>query len=85
VVNYCDEDVPYTRITEHRHFAPWERDDVRASVLYREYSRACGPADTPYYPIRLARQQKTLDAYLERAKTLENVTFVGRLGTYRYM
>jgi UDP-galactopyranose mutase len=85
VVNYCDEDVPYTRITEHRHFAPWERDEVTGSVLYREYSRACGPADTPYYPIRLARQQKTLDAYLERAKTLENVTFVGRLGTYRYI
>ena len=24
VMNYCDPDVPYTRITEHKHFAPWE-------------------------------------------------------------
>ena len=24
VMNYCDADVPYTRITEHKHFAPWE-------------------------------------------------------------
>ena len=23
-MNYCDADVPYTRITEHKHFAPWE-------------------------------------------------------------
>lgn len=85
VVNYCDEAVPFTRVTEHRHFAPWEQENIAGTVLYREYSRACRPADTPYYPIRLARQQKTLDAYLERAKTLDNVTFVGRLGTYRYI
>lgn len=85
VVNYCDEAVPFTRITEHKHFAPWEREHVSGTVLYREFSRACGPEDTPYYPIRLAGQQKTLDTYLERARTLDNVTFVGRLGTYRYL
>jgi UDP-galactopyranose mutase len=85
VVNYCDEDVPFTRITEHRHFAPWEQDRLTGSVLYREYSRACQPSDIPYYPIRSSSKQKALDAYLERAKALENVTFVGRLGTYRYI
>ncbi len=24
VINYCEENVPYTRITEHKHFSPWE-------------------------------------------------------------
>ena len=24
VMNYCDPDVPFTRITEYKHFAPWE-------------------------------------------------------------
>ena len=23
-INYCDEHIPFTRITEHKHFAPWE-------------------------------------------------------------
>lgn len=35
VMNYCDEDVPFTRITEHKHFSPWEDHD--GSVLFREY------------------------------------------------
>lgn len=34
-MNYCDPEVPFTRITEHKHFAPWESHD--ATVIYREY------------------------------------------------
>jgi UDP-galactopyranose mutase len=83
VMNYPDEDVPFTRITEHKHFAPWERHD--ATVCYREYSRACEPGDIPYYPIRLVNEKKMLGDYIARAENEENVTFVGRLGTYRYL
>ena len=36
VMNYCDETVPFTRITEHKHFAPWETHD--RTVTYREFS-----------------------------------------------
>ncbi len=32
VMNYCSVDVPYTRITEHKYFSPWEQHDV--SVCY---------------------------------------------------
>jgi len=83
VMNYTEEDVPFTRITEHKHFAPWESHD--ATVCYREYSRACAPGDIPYYPIRLVNEKKMLRDYMERAEREENVTFVGRLGTYRYL
>ncbi|MEL6204740.1 MAG: UDP-galactopyranose mutase [Pseudomonadota bacterium] len=83
VMNYPDEDIPFTRITEHKHFSPWEHHD--ASVCYREYSRACEPGDTPYYPIRLVNEKKMLGDYIARAEREENVTFVGRLGTYRYL
>ena len=83
VMNYTDEDVPFTRITEHKHFAPWESHE--ATVCYREYSRACTPEDIPYYPIRLVNEKKMLGDYMERAEREENVTFVGRLGTYRYL
>jgi UDP-galactopyranose mutase len=85
MMNYCDEDVPYTRITEHRHFSPWEKPQAGGSILYREYSRACGPEDIPYYPIRLVQEQALLRRYVERARGTNGVTFVGRLGTYRYI
>lgn len=83
VMNYADPDTPYTRITEHKHFAPWERHD--ASVLFREYPRACGPDDTPYYPIRLAQEKNLLAQYVACAQAEDHVTFLGRLGTYRYL
>jgi UDP-galactopyranose mutase len=83
VINYCDEAVPWTRIAEHKHFAPWEEQEQ--SVIYREHSRFCGPEDTPYYPIRLVNDKALLERYVAKAKAEPNVTFVGRLGTYRYL
>jgi UDP-galactopyranose mutase len=83
VLNYCDEDVPFTRITEHKHFAPWESHE--RTVIYREFSRLCGEKDIPYYPIRLVKEKEQLGQYVEMARREANVTFVGRLGTYRYL
>ena len=83
VVNYCDIDVPYTRITEHKHFAPWE--DHARTVVYREFSRLCGETDTPYYPIRLVKEKEQLLNYVQRARGAKGVTFIGRLATYRYL
>lgn len=83
VMNYGEVDVPWTRIAEHKHFAPWESHE--GSVLYREFSRLCGPDDIPYYPIRLMEEQALLRQYVSRAEAERGVTFVGRLGTYRYL
>jgi len=83
VMNYGDVDVPFTRITEHKHFSPWE--EHQGSVCYREFSRECGPDDIPYYPIRLVKDKEQLEQYVERAKQETGITFVGRLGTYRYL
>ncbi|MDO5647666.1 UDP-galactopyranose mutase [Paracoccus sp. (in: a-proteobacteria)] len=83
VMNYGDADVPFTRITEHKHFSPWEHHD--RSVCYREYSRAAGAGDIPYYPIRLVREKALLDDYITLARATRGVSFVGRLGTYRYL
>lgn len=83
VMNYGEIDVPYTRITEHKHFSPWE--DHAGSVCYREFARAAGPDDIPYYPIRQVAEKALLGEYVARAAQETNVTFVGRLGTYRYL
>ncbi len=83
VMNYADRDVPWTRITEHKHFAPWETHEQ--TVLYRERSREAGPDDIPYYPIRLVEEKAMLADYEARALATSGVTFAGRLATYRYI
>jgi UDP-galactopyranose mutase len=83
VINYCNQDVPYTRISEHKHFAPWESHDQ--TLIYKEHSRLCVETDTPYYPIRLVKDKAQLVKYVELARGEQNTTFVGRLGTYRYL
>jgi UDP-galactopyranose mutase len=83
VMNYGDLSVPWTRISEHKHFAPWESH--ADSVAYRETARDCGPADIPYYPIRLVAEKALLRDYVRAAEGLGNLTFAGRLGTYRYL
>lgn len=83
VVNYCDQSVPWTRISEHKHFSPWEQHSE--TLIFKEYSRVCELSDTPYYPIRQIEEKLTLSKYVEIANLQENITFVGRLGTYRYL
>lgn len=83
VMNYGDVDIPYTRISEHKHFAPWK--NCEQTLYFKEYSRLCGEKDIPYYPIRQTQEQEMLKHYVEKANGESNVTFVGRLGTYRYL
>ena len=83
VMNYGDLDVAYTRITEHKHFAPWESHET--TVCFREFSRAHEPGDIEYYPVRLVDDKALLEQYLALAEAESGVTFVGRLGTYRYL
>lgn len=83
VMNYGSVDVPYTRITEHKYFSPWESHE--GSVCYKEFSRLCGESDIPYYPIRQVGEMEMLEKYIALAEKENNITFVGRLGTYRYL
>jgi UDP-galactopyranose mutase len=83
VINYCQEEVPYTRISEHKHFTPWEEHEH--TVCFREYSKLTEPDDVPYYPLRLAEDKALLADYLHLAEAEKGVSFIGRLGTYRYL
>ena len=86
VMNYADEDVPFTRIHEFRHFHP-ERDwyPKDKTVIMREYSRLAGRGDEPYYPINTATDRARLLSYREMAEREPGVFFGGRLGTYKYL
>jgi UDP-galactopyranose mutase len=85
VMNYADEEVPYTRIHEFRHFHP-ERDyPSDATVIMREYSRFATEDDEPYYPVNTAQDRQRLLEYRVRTASETGVLFGGRLGTYQYL
>ncbi len=82
-VNYCDEVIPWTRITEHKHLAPWQHFD--RTIISKEYSKESGNNDIPFYPKRLEADKALLAMYRTKAKGLQGISFLGRLGTYRYL
>ncbi|RSM61691.1 UDP-galactopyranose mutase [Kibdelosporangium aridum] len=88
VMNYADEDVPFTRILEFRHFHP-ERDyPTDKTVIVREYARFAKEDDEPYYPINTPENRSMLERYRELIKVEakeRNIIFGGRLGTYKYL
>ncbi|WP_240320822.1 UDP-galactopyranose mutase [Sphingomonas crusticola] len=78
VVNYPAEDVPYTRITEYKYLTG--QTAPKTSITY-EYPAAEGD---PYYPIPREENQALFKRYEALAIAQPDVTFVGRLATYRY-
>ncbi|MFW2829390.1 UDP-galactopyranose mutase [Sphingomonas sp. ID0503] len=78
VVNYPSESVPYTRIAEYKHLTG--QDAPKTSITY-EYPSVEGD---PYYPIPRAENQALYKRYEALALALPDVSFVGRLATYRY-
>jgi len=85
VVNYNDEEVPYTRILEFKHFHPERTYLPGKTVVVHEYSRFAEPDDEPYYPINTAADRAKLLKYRDLAKQEQMVLFGGRLGTYKYL
>ena len=83
VINYTSEQTPWTRIHEHKHFAPWE--NLERTVAFREFSKETEPSEIPYYPKRLAADLTLHTRYTHQLSTIPNVTPIGRLGTYRYL
>lgn len=85
VMNYADEDVPFTRIHEFQHLHPERKNTSGKTVIMREFSRFAHRSDEPYYPINTADDRKRLHLYREAAHQETNVVFGGRLGTYQYL
>jgi UDP-galactopyranose mutase len=85
VVNYNDQEVPWTRILEFKHLHPERSYPTKKSVIVREYSRFAEEGDEPYYPVNTAEDRAKLLAYRELAKQEPMVLFGGRLGTYKYL
>ena len=76
VVNYTSKNVDYTRIVEHNQFTGKETEKI---VQTYELPSSKGS----YYPINDVKNNSLYEEYQKLPH--ENVTFCGRLGSYRYM
>lgn len=77
-VNYPSPDIPFTRVTEYKHLTGQVHS--KTSITY-EFGSDDGE---PYYPVPRPQNQALYKRYEELGRTFDDVTFVGRLGTYRY-
>jgi UDP-galactopyranose mutase len=82
VMNYADEDAPYTRIHEPKHLHPERKSAAGVSVVLREYSLVDN--DRPYYPVNFDEDKAKLAKYRELQAREKSTLFGGRLAQYRY-
>ncbi len=82
VVNYTDDDTPYTRIIEHKHFT--FGDNLPHTVISKEYSAEWTVGQEPYYPVNDEKNARLYQRYLALARNHPNIVFTGRLGCYQY-
>lgn len=82
VVNYTEKKVPYTRVTEHRHFDL--KKDGDKTVVTWEYPDDWSENKVPYYPVNDDANNKLRDQYKALADSRPDVIFGGRLASYMY-
>jgi len=71
-------DFAYTRVSEFKHLTGQKH---HATSLVYEYPRSEGD---PYYPVPRAENTAMYRLYEAEAEKLQDVSFVGRLATYKY-
>jgi len=82
VINYTEESVPFTRITEHKHFEFKSHDKT---VVTWEYPQPYGTNQIPYYPINDEKNNRLYEQYKLLAENQEKTIYGGRLATYSYL
>ncbi len=85
VMNYADEDIPFTRIHEFKHLHPERSYSKTKTVVMYEYSRFADRIDEPYYPVNTSADRARLTSYRDRIAHEKDVFFGGRLGSYQYL
>lgn len=80
-INYPNN-YDFTRIHEYKHYL---NDKSEKTVIAKEYSEffELGKNER-YYPIASEENAKLYQKYLDEAKNLKDVYFLGRLGDYKY-
>jgi UDP-galactopyranose mutase len=80
-MNYCDLDVPWTRIVEHKHFTGVKTPHT---IITKETPTVWTDREIPCYPINDTMNQIRYNKYRDKADSLNHVIFGGRLSDYQY-
>jgi UDP-galactopyranose mutase len=80
-MNFTDENVPYTRIIEHKHFEFGQQDKT---IITLEFPEQWNSNKVPYYPVNDGKNNALYKKYRERADQEKNIIFGGRLAEYKY-
>ena len=86
-MNFTSNEVPYTRIIEHKHFESLDNRAIYSNnntVITEEYPSKYDERSEPYYPVNDAKNNSIYEKYREEAIKKKNVIFGGRLGEYKY-
>lgn len=81
VINYTEEDIPYTRIIEHKHF---EFGTQKKTIITKEYPQEWEEGKEPYYPVNDDLNSSVYQKYKKLADEEVDVVFGGRLAEYKY-
>ncbi len=88
VINYTDEETPFTRLIEHKWFTFGKKTDGSEigdkTVITREYSVKWTPGEEPYYTVNDDKNAALYGEYKKLSEKEDKTIFGGRLGEYRY-
>ena len=86
VVNYTEQEVPYTRVIEHKHFEMFGAEvyNCPKTVISKEYSTEWKDGMEPYYPVNDKENSELYTLYKNLADQEKEVIFGGRLAEYKY-
>ena len=82
LINYTEEEIPFTRICEHKHF---ESTKSRSTVITKEYPQAWSSGEEKFYPVNDEENNSRYLLYRKMAEDLSpKYIFGGRLAEYKY-
>ena len=82
LINYTEEEIPFTRICEHKHF---ESTKSGSTVITREYPQAWSSGEEKFYPVNDEENNSRYLLYRKMAEDLSpKYIFGGRLAEYKY-
>lgn len=82
VVNYPQEEYPFTRIVEHKKL--YGKGEEGKTIITKEFSTWVGE---PFYPVPTQKNRDLYELYKRKAEESEknNIYFIGRLAEYKYI
>jgi UDP-galactopyranose mutase len=82
VINYTEQEIPYTRSIEHKHFEFNMRPDT---IVTYEYPTEAAEQSVPAYPVNTPANNSLSQHYKAMAEKTPNLLLGGRFASYRYL